>query len=122
MDKNSDQIESIKKRIEDLRHIMNSDMGASFKEAVQTEEMIKILEIQLRQLLHEKTSSTSGALENSIFNLKSKQGKIITVTITTSSPDPSKNIFSANSPIGQKLLQQKSGEKITLRNEEYELI
>jgi len=113
------EIKNLEKRIEDLRQIQNADMGASFKEAVQTEEMIDVAQHRLNDLKekHESSNGQSNLVKS--YNLDSLDGKKLLVQIVNSNPDPSKNIFSAESPIGQKILKAKPGDSVNIRNTDY---
>lgn len=111
------EIQKIKSRIEELKQVANSDIGASFKEAVQTQDMIKMLEIRLHDLIEEDIGR--GKDSQTSFVLKSQKGQSIRVIITDGNPDPANNIFSHESPIGKEVTESKPGDKIKLRGEIY---
>jgi len=111
------QIIDLEKKIEGLKAIKNNDMSASFKEAVQTQEIIEILEIQLAELRN--TVNNPNQKGRSIHLISEDGSETITVTVTSGNPDPSKNIFSDLSPIGIRLLKSKKGDKVVFRDKTY---
>ena len=88
----SEEIQKLQARLDNLRKIYTEDIGASYKDAAQTEDMINMLELQMRELKNPgKKRGDSGRK----FVLKDQKGNSIDVFVVEDAPDPSKNKFSA---------------------------
>jgi transcription elongation GreA/GreB family factor len=111
----NDDIIRLQKRLSDLKTIKNSDTAASFKEAVQTQEMIQILEIQIAEL----QKNNKKNIQNNIRYMLSTNNDKVEIILTYNQPDPFVSIYSINSPFGEMLLQKKIGEQIEFKGKKY---
>ncbi len=112
-----DEIAKLKQQKEDLDLVLAADQWTSFREAAQTEMDKQVLEKHLMTMENE----TQANIQTS-YKLKSANGELVSYTVTDGAPDPSNNMISVNSPIGQKLAQMKVGDKLEIGGEEFELI
>jgi hypothetical protein len=116
---NIDEIKKLQVRLDNLRKIYTEDIGASYKEAAQTEDMINMLELQMRELKKTGKNTEKDVKE---FVLKDTDGNLINVWVGDGNPEPSQNKFTSSSPIGKGLLLKNKGDRLMLRGVNYEIL
>jgi transcription elongation GreA/GreB family factor len=109
-----DKITDLEDKIKKLQEIYKDDIGASYKEAQQTQEMIHLYQTQLELAKKDKKQTKVK------FFLKSDVLEI-EYTVQDENPNPRENIITKNSELGKSLLEKNIGESIFLNKEKYEI-
>ena len=112
----TDELQKLKQKKEDLDKLLGQEQWYSWNDAAKVDMERKLAEKQLHELMNQ----TEPTFQKKC-TLKSKQGSEKQFTVTDGAPDPSNNVISINSPIGQKLAQMKAGDKLEIGGEEFEL-
>jgi transcription elongation GreA/GreB family factor len=112
------RIAETNQQIAGLKQVLANDVGASYKEAAQTNDMIQSCEMQLASLHEELISLDEKTTQ---YVLKAKDGCIRKLTLVAKNPDPSVGKISVDSPIGKILSESKQGDRIVIGSSGYVL-
>jgi len=110
-----EKLSELEKRLLVLNKTLHEDIGASYREATQTSEMIEMLEIQILDLKKEQKNE-KGILK--MIQVKGN-GIIKVFILLEQNGNPQELSFSISSPFGQILNSVKIGDKIKFRENEY---
>jgi transcription elongation GreA/GreB family factor len=114
-----ERIIEIDAKILALSKVYQGDIGASYKEASQTQDIISFLEKQKFEL---KQELEKGSIASKKFILKSIDGEEISFNVVSSNPDRSNNEISVDSSIGKQLISSSQDEKIIFKGKEFTII
>lgn len=113
-----DKIKEIDEKILELNKVYHEDIGASYREAVQTQDMINMLKKQKNEL---QKDSEMEIIPSKRFILKSDDGETIIFNVVSSNPDRSNNEISIHSIIGDQLINSNSNDIILFKGKEYQI-
>jgi len=113
------KIKEIEDRIVELSKVYQSDIGSSYKEASQTQDLISMLEKQKFEL---KIQLEKGITVSKKFTLKSEDGEIIAFNVVSSDPDRAKGEISIQSNIGNQLNTSSLNDKITFKEKSFKIV
>ena len=113
------KIVEIETRIDELNKVYQSDIGSSFKEASQTQDLISMLEKQKFEL---KTQLEKGVTISKKFTIKCEDGETISFNVVSSDPDRSKGEISIQSHIGNQLNDSSLNDTITFKEKTFKII
>jgi len=108
-----DQLDKLKKKLMKLHETYANDIGASYKEATQTQMEIEMLEQKISQIENLENSN----IPNKEYILKGEN--TLKVTLTAGEIDTKSYIISFNSPLGKNLSKSKIGDKVRMGKNEY---
>lgn len=111
------RIQKLKAKIAKLQEDSGDDIFMSLREAVQTEDMLNLMQKQLKAMEHLEDGETIA-----VYDLKSSSGEEIKIHIVNNHPDPKNLVITENTPIGKQLLSSKVGDTVGFRNDDYEII
>lgn len=114
----NNRIVELQKKVMDLKKVLAEDQFSSFREAVQTTEMIQTYERQVCNLREEIANADFGMCQ---YDLKCDD-ETISFFLVEFGADPFKKWISKASPLGQQLMHAKVGSSVTLANKEYQVI
>jgi transcription elongation GreA/GreB family factor len=114
----TDQINKLKKKLKELQDKAGDDVNYSYREAVQTEEMMKYYQKRIQEL--ENSDENFAVLAE--YQLHDTENNEKIFTVVSSDPDPSAGKITADSPLGAKLLASKVGDTISLGPNEYKVV
>ncbi len=110
------RIKKLKSKIAKLQEESGDDILMSLREAVQTEDMLNIMQKQLKDLEESEEDEVIA-----VFTLKADSEEI-TIEIVNNNPDPSNLIITAESPLSKNLLKSEIGDIVNFRGKDYEII
>ena len=113
-----DRINEIDAKILALSKVYQGDIGASYKEASQTQDIITLLEKQKFEL---KNQLEKGSGVSKRFLLECLDGEKIDFSVVASNPDRSNNEISEQSIIGKQLMNSSQNDKITFKGKEFKI-
>ena len=114
-----ERIQEIDDKILSLSEVYQSDIGASYKEASQTQDIISMLERQKFELKAQLGKENQPAKE---FKLKSADGEIISFKVVQANPDRQNGEISIDSSVGQELMKSPKKAEIFLNNKKYKIV
>lgn len=113
-----EKLNELQKRLLSLNKTLHEDIGASYREATQTTEMIEMLELQILDLKNELNNEKGLIRQIRVKNSNAIQE----FYLLSGNGDPDKLSFSLSSPFGQILNSIKLGDKINFRGNEFLVI
>ncbi len=111
-----DKLSELKARLLELNTILHEDIGASYREATQTSEMIEMLEMQifdLKKQLENKDGNIIRVIE------VENNGSILEFILVKENGNPMDLSFSISSPYGEILNSIKVNDTIKFRDVDY---
>jgi len=114
-----ERIIEIDAKILTLSKIYQGDIGASYKEASQTQDIISFLEKQKFEL---KQELEKGSITTKKFVLECLDGEMITFNVVSSNPDRENNEISVESLIGKQLINSSRNDKILFKGKEFRIV
>ena len=114
-----ERIIEIDAKILALSKVYQGDIGASYKEASQTQDIISFLEKQKFELKQELEKGSKTAKK---FILECLDGEKITFNVVSSNPDRSNNEISIESLIGKQLMSSSQNDKIIFKGKEFRIV
>lgn len=110
-----EKLKELEQRLLVLNKTLHEDIGASYREATQTSDMIEMLELQILDLKKE-LKNEKGLLK---MIRATNNGLVKDFLLLEQNGDPEELSFSISSPFGQILNSVKIGDKIKFRDDEY---
>lgn len=114
-----ERIIEIDAKILTLSKVYQGDIGASYKEASQTQDIISFLEKQKFEL---KQELEKGSITAKKFVLECLDGEIITFNVVSSNPDRANNEISIESLIGKQLMNSSQNDNIIFKGKEFSIV
>ena len=111
------KIDELQKRLDEIYETSGDDVHYSLREGAQTEEMTNMIQRQIAGL-QEQLESESCLVKYTL----STESESLVITLIDSNPDPQKLFITKKSPLGQRLLELKVGDKIEFKHKEYEIV
>lgn len=110
-----EKLKELEQRLLVLNKTLHEDIGASYREATQTSDMIEMLELQILDLKKE-LKNEKGLLK---MIRATNNGLVKDFLLLEQNGDPEELSFSISSPFGKILNSVKIGDKIKFRDDEY---